>query len=113
MLANEVRHDSGDLRFDLTGDGSLNLEDHSSWIHDIANTWIGDANLDGQIDSTDLIHVVSSGRYESDCSPIGPRATFQCRRSSDLRRPRSCTVRWGLRTGPTRWPYENQQGTCR
>jgi uncharacterized protein YjbI with pentapeptide repeats len=52
--------------FDLNGDGSINHADHRVWVKDLAHTWYGDANLDGEFNSTDLIDALAAGTYEAD-----------------------------------------------
>ena len=36
------------------------------WIRDIKESWIGDANLDGTFDSTDLVFVFQAGQFQDD-----------------------------------------------
>lgn len=50
--------------FDLNEDNNLDAQDHNFWVKDVKNTWYGDANLDGQFDSGDLITVFRAGMYE-------------------------------------------------
>ena len=52
--------------YDLNNDASVNTEDIRVWIKDLANTWIGDANLDGEFNSGDMVDVFQAGKYESD-----------------------------------------------
>ena len=52
--------------FDVNHDGNLDLGDYDSWIVDIAQTWRGDANLDGDFNSGDLVAVFQGGEYEDD-----------------------------------------------
>ena len=52
------------LDYDLNNDAMVNTEDIHIWIQDLASTWIGDANLDGQFDSGDLVEVFQAGQYE-------------------------------------------------
>jgi hypothetical protein len=54
-----------DLRFDLTGDGRVDIADHEHLIENILNSVAGDSNLDGVFNSTDLILAFGSGGYES------------------------------------------------
>ena len=35
-----------------------------SWVKDFKKTWVGDANLDGEFNSTDFVAVFSTGEYE-------------------------------------------------
>ena len=51
--------------FDLNGDGSVNQEDIGQWVRDVRNTWIGDANLDGEFNSSDFVAVFTAGLFET------------------------------------------------
>ena len=57
---------SDDLTFDANGDGSVTAEDRTTWVEQLANTWFGDSNLDGQFNSSDLVAVFQAGKYEVD-----------------------------------------------
>ena len=35
------------------------------WVDDLKNTWIGDANLDGEFNSGDMVQVFVGGKYET------------------------------------------------
>lgn len=50
--------------FDLNDDNQVTLADHAFLITSILKTSPGDANLDGVFDSTDLVLVFQSGKYE-------------------------------------------------
>jgi hypothetical protein len=63
-LSHEVRIGSNDLRFDLDGNGVVDQEDRRYWVENIAGTYFGDANLDGQFNSSDLVHVFQANDYE-------------------------------------------------
>ena len=63
-LSTAIRDSSTDSAFDLTGDGTVDLADHSRWVTDLKHTWTGDANLDGEFNSGDLILVFQAARYE-------------------------------------------------
>ena len=52
--------------YDLNNDALINTEDIRVWVKDLANTWFGDANLDGEFTTGDLITVFQSGKYELD-----------------------------------------------
>ncbi len=52
--------------YDLNGDALVDAKDVSVWIKDLSHSWIGDANLDGEFNSSDLVSVLSSGTYEAD-----------------------------------------------
>ena len=34
------------------------------WVNDLKNTWIGDANLNGEFNSGDMVQVFARGKYE-------------------------------------------------
>lgn len=52
--------------FDANQDGTVNLDDASYWVTDLKNTYFGDANLDGEFNSSDLVQVFSVGKHETD-----------------------------------------------
>ena len=53
------------LRLDMNGDASVDVSDVYHWVTDLKSTWIGDANLDGEFNSTDFIEVFQAGKYET------------------------------------------------
>ena len=53
-----------DLAFDINDDGSVNSDDYDFWVTEIRNVYRGDANLDGQFDSGDLVAVFGAAKYE-------------------------------------------------
>jgi hypothetical protein len=55
---------SADPRFDLDGSGAVNRSDVDDLVHRILATSYGDANLDGQFNSADLIGAFQAGGYE-------------------------------------------------
>lgn len=56
---------SGDLAFDLNGDGSVNLSDRQLWVQDLKGTWMGDADLNGEFNSGDFVAVFTAGKFET------------------------------------------------
>lgn len=64
--------DAGDINIlfannhDLNDDGVVDRGDRDFWVHDLAGTWYGDANLDGEFNSGDLVFAFQSGKYETD-----------------------------------------------
>ena len=50
--------------FDLNADGLVNQTDHEIWVRDLKVTWFGDANLDLEFNSADLVAIFSAGEYE-------------------------------------------------
>jgi outer membrane protein assembly factor BamB len=64
LLTLAVFNGSTNLAFDLDGNGVLGQGDRKVWVNDLKNTFFGDANLDGQFNTGDLIHVLIPGLYE-------------------------------------------------
>jgi hypothetical protein len=54
----------GDLEFDWNGDGSLDEADLDVFLRDILRTTVGDANVDGIFNSSDLVLIFQGGEYE-------------------------------------------------
>ena len=51
--------------FDENGDNVVDIKDRQIWVKDHAGTWVGDANLDKEFNSGDLVQVFAAGLYES------------------------------------------------
>jgi hypothetical protein len=66
LLTAEVRAGTNNAAFDVTGDSVVNGEDRDEWVNVLKNTYYGDANLDLQFDSSDLVAVLAAGTYEVD-----------------------------------------------
>ena len=64
MLSTAVFENLDEQRFDANGDGSIDRNDIRFWVAEIANTWIGDSNLDGEFNSSDFVAVFGAGEYE-------------------------------------------------
>ena len=54
----------GDPSFDLTGDGVVDRTDRTYWVEYLKGTYFGDANLDGEFNSSDFVQVFQRGHYE-------------------------------------------------
>ncbi len=65
LLSEAIRAGSQDAQFDLDGSNSVELDDLSNLIHEKLNTWYGDANLDGEFATRDLVQVLEAGKYET------------------------------------------------
>ena len=68
LLCAAIAVDPPNLRFDLTGDGSVNSQDHQQMIFGTLGTTYGDSNLDGIFDSSDLVAIFARGKYEDGIS---------------------------------------------
>lgn len=64
ILAGAIRGGSMDSVYDLNGDSTVDSADHRFMISDLKNTWLGDANLDGEFSSNDFVAVFQVGEYE-------------------------------------------------
>jgi hypothetical protein len=49
----------------LNGDDVVDFADIHYWVSDLANTWIGDSNIDLEFNSNDLVTVFQSSKYET------------------------------------------------
>ena len=54
------------VEFDLDGNGSVDTADRTLWVDQLKYSWIGDANLDGEFNSSDMVQVFTVGKYETD-----------------------------------------------
>ena len=52
--------------YDLNGDARVDILDVNVWIKQLADAWVGDANLDGEFNSGDLVEVLAAGTYAAD-----------------------------------------------
>jgi hypothetical protein len=68
LLAAQQQSATPDSAFDLSGDSLVNLDDRILWVTsaDYKHTWMGDADLNGEFNSSDLVSVLASGTYEAD-----------------------------------------------
>ena len=64
LLCAAIAQGASSSPFDLHLDGRLDREDVNQLVRGILHTDYGDANLDGQVDSADLVQVFQSGKYE-------------------------------------------------
>ncbi len=51
--------------FDLNGDRKIDVADRRVWVNDLKKTYMGDSNLDGVFNSSDLVGVFAAGKFES------------------------------------------------
>jgi hypothetical protein len=53
-----------DPAYDLNNDRLVDYGDRQVWVHELKHTWMGDANLDLEFDSSDMVQVFAGGKYE-------------------------------------------------
>ena len=63
-LTRAIRDGKTDPVYDLNDDGSVTRSDRTVWVNEIVGTYFGDANLDLQFSSDDLVVVLQAGQYE-------------------------------------------------
>jgi hypothetical protein len=56
--------DGNNFVFDLDPNSNLDHEDRRVWVEDLKGTYFGDADLDGEFGSGDLILVFQAGKFE-------------------------------------------------
>lgn len=69
VLLRHVAAKSGDA-YDLNSDGQVDFDDIQTWIVDLKNTWMGDANLDGEFTSSDFVLIFQGGKFEQDVEAL-------------------------------------------
>jgi hypothetical protein len=62
--------------YDLNNDMLVNEADVTVWVKDLFKSWIGDANLDKEFNSTDLVDVLASGTYEAEVASVWTSGDF-------------------------------------
>ena len=55
-----------DSPFDLNQDGFFDNADRIYWVKELAHTYFGDSNLDGEFNSRDLVTVFQAGAFEDE-----------------------------------------------
>ncbi|MCA9201255.1 MAG: hypothetical protein KDA87_27125, partial [Planctomycetales bacterium] len=64
LLQSVVRTDQNPRRYDLNVDRIVDEDDVRYWVHEIRDTYFGDANLDGEFNSRDLVEIFVAGEFE-------------------------------------------------
>ena len=64
LLADAIRNGSSESVFDIDFDIEVSEQDHWEWVHVAKGTYFGDANLDGEFNSSDFVQVFAVGEYE-------------------------------------------------
>ena len=50
--------------FNLNSDSVIDQADLRIWVKDSKHSWFGDANLDGEFNSLDIVSLLQAGEYE-------------------------------------------------
>ena len=62
--------------YDLNGDALVDSADINVWVESEFKSWVGDANLDGEFNSGDLVQVLATGNYEQDVDTVWSSGDF-------------------------------------
>lgn len=65
LLSAAIKDVSTDTIYDVNQDGNIDQQDHSDWLKSLKNTWFGDADFNGEFNSTDFVKVFQVGKYET------------------------------------------------
>lgn len=65
LLTAEIIAGNSPPEFDLDANGFVDRGDRSIWVVSLMNTWFGDANLDGEFNSSDFVGVFTTGKFET------------------------------------------------
>ena len=66
LLSTAIRTGDTSPPFDLNHDARVDSGDRDTWVEQLRQTWYGDANLDGEFSTQDLVDVLAAGQYEDD-----------------------------------------------
>ncbi len=61
---------TGPPSYDVNNDGAIDGQDVNYWAKNLKGTWIGDANVDGLFNTTDLVQVLTAGKYEQNVDAV-------------------------------------------
>ncbi len=64
QLTTESAIGTNDPRYDLNEDQAVDAADVTVWVKNLKKSWMGDANLDGEFNSSDFVQVFTVGKYE-------------------------------------------------
>lgn len=74
-LTSAIVAGSTDGKYDLDADSAVAASDIAAWL-DEKNTWVGDVNMDGSFDSSDLVSLFAVGKYESGEAAVWTEGDF-------------------------------------
>ena len=64
LLSAQIEAATYRSEYDLTNDKIVNTSDLIRWVKELKGSWLGDADLDGEFSSGDLVTVFQAGKYE-------------------------------------------------
>ena len=64
LLSEQIQSEDPNLGFDLDDDAQVTLSDLNVWVKDLRETWLGDANLDGEFNTSDLVGIFQAGKFD-------------------------------------------------
>ena len=64
LLSDAVLAGNNPSQFDLNGDSNVNQSDRDVWVNDLKFTYYGDADFDGEFNTTDFVAAFVGGKYE-------------------------------------------------
>jgi hypothetical protein len=99
-LTGQVAGGTNPAAYDLNGDALVTSADINVWVKDLLNSWIGDANLDGQFNSADLVSVLASGSYEANVDSVWSTGDFNGDRRTDSSDLVAALADGGYEAGP-------------
>ena len=65
LLFEQIQNADPDLSYDLNDDSLVTSSDLNVWVTDLRESWFGDANLDGEFNTSDLVNVFQAGKFEN------------------------------------------------
>ena len=65
MLSEELSVNMPRSWYDLNEDRLINQDDRTAWVKEFKNTYFGDANLNLEFNSSDMVQVFAAGKYET------------------------------------------------
>jgi len=57
---------ANDVTFDLDSDGDADFDDRTIWVQQLANSYFGDSDFNGEFNSADFVAVFVPAKYETD-----------------------------------------------
>jgi hypothetical protein len=62
--------------YDLNADNLVNVDDVNVWVGQLYKTWVGDADLNFEFNSSDLVNVLAAGKYEANLDSVWSEGDF-------------------------------------